>query len=103
MNFNTLSSNRFFALEETRKMLGLKKSEWQGLLSIFFKSDNGWIEFAHGDLLVTFEKYEETDKLHLEIKKQKNETIKRLEYTYDLRQFAKKKISRLPIDCNRDS
>ena len=38
----------------------------------------------------------EIDKHKLEIKKQKNETIKRLEYTYDLRQFAKKKISRLP-------
>lgn len=103
MNLNNLSTNRFFALEETRIVLGFSKSEWQGLLSVFFKSDNGWFEFAHGDFLVTFEKYEETDKLHLEIRQQKSETVKRVEYTYDLKQFTKKKTSKLPIEYNRDS
>ncbi len=103
MNFNTLSSNRFFALDETRRLLGFKKSEWNSLLCVFFKADNGWLEVMSGDLQVTFEKFENTNSLHMEVKSGKEKAVKRITYTYDLRQFTKKKINRPPVDCNRDS
>ena len=57
MNFNSLSDNRYHALEETRMLLGFKKSEWKSLLIALSKTDNGYFEFLQGELRISIEKF----------------------------------------------
>ena len=100
LNFNTLSDNRYHALEETRRLLGFKKSQWKSLLSALSKTDNGWFEFKQGDFRITLEKFVEIDELHMEIKLDRNNVVRTLDYRYDLREFVKKRLA-IPMDCNR--
>jgi hypothetical protein len=99
VNFNTLSDNRYHALEETRRLLGFKKSQWKSLLSALSKTDNGWFEFKQGDFRITLEKFVEIDELHMEIKLDRNNVVKTLDYRYDLREFVEKRLA-IPMDCN---
>lgn len=102
MNFNTLSDNRYHALEETRRLLGFKKSQWQSLLTALSKTDNGWFEFKQGDFRITLEKFVEIDELHMEIKLEKSNVVRTLDYRYDLREFVEKRLA-IQMDCNKKS
>ena len=93
MNFNSLSDNRYHALEETRMLLGFKKSEWKSLLIALSKTDNGYFEFLQGELRISIEKFVDIDELHMEIKTEKNGVGKALTYCYDLGEFTKPRIS----------
>ncbi len=93
MNFNSLSDNRYHALEETRMLLGFKKSEWKSLLTALSKTDNGWFEFMQGKFSVTMEKFDGINELHMEIKTEKNGVGKALTYCYDLADLTKVRVS----------
>lgn len=93
MNFNSLSDNRYHALEETRMLLGFKKSEWKSLLIALSKTHNGYFEFMQGELRVSIEKFVDINELHMEIKTEKNGVGKALTYCYDLVEFTKPRIS----------
>ena len=93
MNFNTLSDNRYHALDETRMLLGFKKSEWKSLLIALSKTDNGWFEFMQGEFRVTIEKFVDINELHMEIKTEKKGVVKALTYCYNLGEFTKPRIS----------
>lgn len=88
MNFNALSDNRYHALEETRMLLGFKKSEWKSLLIALSKTDNGWFEFMQGEFRITVEKFADINELHMEVKTEKNGVGKALTYCYDLAEFT---------------
>jgi hypothetical protein len=102
MNFSNLSDNRYVALEETRRLLGFKKSEWKSLLAALSKTDNGWFEFMRGDLTVLFEKFADIDEMHLEIKFDKDKVVKTINYAYDLSEFTKQKIKGIHVDCHKE-
>ncbi len=99
MDFNNLSDNRYVALDEMRRMLGFKQSEWKCLLIALSKTDNGWLEFMHGDLTINIEKFVDIDELHLYVKSEKGKTVKTVEYTYDLNEVVEPKQKNLPVDC----
>jgi hypothetical protein len=88
MGFNKLSDNRYYALEETRMLLGFKKSEWKSLLVALSKTDNGWFEFMQGEFRITIEKFVDINELHMQIRSEKKGVEKALTYSYDLAEFT---------------
>ena len=88
MGFNKLSDNRYYALEETRMLLGFKKAEWKSLLVALSKTDNGWFEFMQGEFRITIEKFVDINELHMQIRSEKKGVEKALTYSYDLAEFT---------------
>ena len=87
--FLDLPEDRYLTLEETRRMLGFKKSEWKSLLIALSKTDNGWLQFMRGELTIDFKKFVDIDELHMHYELKKNENVtKTANYVYGLIEFT---------------
>lgn len=96
--FSGFPDDRYKVLEETRLMLGFKKSEWKCLLVALSKTDNGWFQFIIGDLTIDFKKFADIDELQLKLEMKVNDKATKLaRYIYDLKEFTEPKPKKADV------
>ena len=80
--------NRYIALEEVQKLLGLKEIEWYSLFRIFRKADDSCLEFHVGDLTIQFAlRSGDEKKVHLSLEFQSDTVGRSITYEFGLNEL----------------